>query len=318
MMKTSVLIPSEVSTAAALLKEGHPVAFPTETVYGLGAPIFQPKAIEKIFSLKGRPNDNPLIVHISDLSQVFQIARDIPDDFRLIADHFFPGPLTVVLLKHPAVPMTISAGLDTIAFRMPSHPVARELIHLVGEPLAAPSANLSGRPSSTRVEHVLQDFEGRISAVLDGGDCGVGLESTVISLLDPKHPVLLRPGAVTQTHLEEILGRHVGLPARNAPIASPGMKYRHYAPKASVKLFTCLNELDSHCRTQSCKRMLLTACALPELNGIADFFLLCPANLYAQLRFADQAEYQEIVIFCDEDMLSNAALMNRLTHAAAN
>ncbi|MFI5333578.1 MAG: L-threonylcarbamoyladenylate synthase, partial [Chlamydiales bacterium] len=156
-MKTIVLSPEEVEQATALLRGGELVAFPTETVYGLGAPISNSEAIAKIFSTKGRPQDNPLIVHISNLDDVARLARDIPEEFYLLAKRFWPGPLTVVLKRARTVPASISAGLDTVAIRMPQHPVARELIEKVGEPLAAPSANLSGKPSSTSAQHVLED-----------------------------------------------------------------------------------------------------------------------------------------------------------------
>src|SRR3989338_2727371 len=176
-MKTKVLKEEGLREAAALLKKGEVVAFPTETVYGLGAPVFYKEAILKIFALKHRPPDNPLIAHISNLSELAQIVTHLPDEFFLLEKRFFPGPLTLILPVHPAVPKEATAGLKNIGVRMPAHPLTLELITRVGEPLVAPSANLSGRPSSTSAGHVLEDFEGRIPAILDGGECAIGIES---------------------------------------------------------------------------------------------------------------------------------------------
>jgi L-threonylcarbamoyladenylate synthase len=320
-MQTELIFESNLNRAAQFLKKGDPVAFPTETVYGLGAPIFNARAIEKIFILKGRPRDNPLICHISHVDQVFLIARDIPKEFYCLADHFFPGPLTIILRKNPLVPSIVSAGLDTVAFRMPSHPIAQTLIDLVQEPLAAPSANLSGKPSSTNAKHVLEDFEGKISAVVDGGECLLGTESTVVSLVSPDRPILLRPGTIAKEHLEAILKNKVEIFSREIKegeeVSSPGMKYRHYAPMAPLKLFTSVDELISHCRSNlEIRRMLLSRTEIPELKGGADPFFLSIKELYACLRHSDREGYQEVLVFCDNSVLNEPALMNRLSRAA--
>jgi L-threonylcarbamoyladenylate synthase len=203
-METQLLGPKDIAKAALLLKEGYLVAFPTETVYGLGAPIFNEKLVAQIFASKGRPADNPLIAHISDLSQILEIACEIPPFFDQLTKEFFPGPLTLILKRHPRVPAIVSGGLDTIAVRMPDHALAQALITAVGQPLVAPSANLSGRPSSTEASHVLHDFSGSIAAVIDGGPTKHGMESTVLSLLKEK-PVLLRPGALSLADIEAVL-----------------------------------------------------------------------------------------------------------------
>ena len=217
------------------------VGIPTETVYGLAANALNGEACKRIFAAKGRPADNPLIVHIADLSQWEPLVRKIPEKARRLAEAFWPGPLTIILPKADCIPAEVSAGMDTVGVRFPAHPVARELIRLAGVPLAAPSANLSGRPSPTTAQHVWKDLEGKIEAVLDGGPCNVGVESTVISLaVDP--PRLFRPGGVTPAALREILGELEIDPAvvkpleEGAKVASPGMKYKHYAPKAQVKI----------------------------------------------------------------------------------
>ncbi len=230
---------SEIERAAGLIKAGEVVAMPTETVYGLAANAFDPAAVRKIFAAKGRPQDNPLIVHIAEVEDLYALAADVPEAALELFRTFAPGPLTVILPKKDTVPDEVSAGLPTVAVRMPSHPVARALIRAAGVPLAAPSANLSGFPSPTNAEDVLDDMTGRVACILDGGPCGFGIESTVVTLASTP-PRLLRPGVVTVEDLERVLG-HVDVDeAVLSPLkagkqaASPGMKYRHYAPNASI------------------------------------------------------------------------------------
>ena len=219
------------------------VGIPTETVYGLAANALDGAAVAKIFRAKGRPMDNPLIVHIADVADIerFRLVREIPDSARALAAAFWPGPLTIIMERTDAVPPEVSAGLDTVAVRFPSHPVAQRVIRAAGVPLAAPSANLSGSPSPTTARHVLNDMDGRIDAVLDGGVCSVGVESTVITLATDV-PRVLRPGGVTVEELRAVLGE-VAVDdavlhqlAEGARAASPGMKYKHYAPRANVIL----------------------------------------------------------------------------------
>lgn len=295
-----ILKSTQIRLAAELLLKGELVAFPTETVYGLGAPIFQPETIAKIYTAKGRPSDNPLIAHIASLSQVEQIARDIPPEFFLLAQAFFPGPLTIVLKKHPNVPAIVSGGLDTIALRMPSHPLAQKLILEVGQPLVAPSANLSGKPSSTTAQHVMADFK-EIGAVIDGGETEYGIESTVISLVST--PCLLRPGAVSKEAIEKALGRTLHEAAPEDALSSPGIRYRHYAPEARVKLFTSPDELELYLQTSPAMRRLV----ISHVQSV---------NLYALLRQADDEKQEEILIYCDAETVQNHALMDRLQKAA--
>jgi len=228
-----------VALAARLLTEGQLVAIPTETVYGLAGNALDGTTVRRIYEAKGRPQDNPMIVHISDISQLDGVCTDIPGKARALALKFWPGPLTMVLNKAESIPYAVTAGLPTVAVRCPSHPVARAIIRAAGIPLAAPSANLSGKPSPTEAAHVLNDLYGRIDAVVDGGACTVGLESTVIDLTCTP-PRLLRPGGITLEQLEAVLGEVAvdgavsGNPGPDVAPRAPGMKYRHYAPEAQV------------------------------------------------------------------------------------
>ena len=231
---------AKLQEAAGILRAGGLVAFPTETVYGLGGNGLLKEASRSIYAAKGRPSDNPLILHISDMKELEPITREIPHRARTLAEHFWPGPLTMILNKAEIVPLETTGGLSTVAVRMPEHEVARRLIALAGVPVAAPSANTSGRPSPTTAVHVREDLEGKIEAILDGGPSGIGLESTIVDL-SGEEPVLLRPGAITAEMLEEALGERVLLdPALEKPLdpsvhpKAPGMKYRHYAPKAPM------------------------------------------------------------------------------------
>lgn len=228
-----------INTACQILERGGLVAIPTETVYGLAANAFDEKAVADIFKAKGRPQDNPLIVHISDYDMLQIVAKDVPKKALELAQKFWPGPLTMVLPRKDEVPPSVSAGLDTVAVRMPSNEVARELIKKSGLPLAAPSANLSGSPSPTTADHVLSDLDGKIDAVVVSKKCDVGVESTVVTLCT-NPPRLLRPGGVTVEQLREVLPDIVvdkavlTEPEKGKPVSSPGMKYKHYSPKARV------------------------------------------------------------------------------------
>lgn len=229
----------KISRAGEILKNGGVVGIPTETVYGLAANALDENAVAKIFRAKGRPSDNPLIVHIADFDDIYKLASDVPKEAVLLANKFWPGPLTIILKSLDIVPKSVSAGLGTVAIRMPSHEVARQIIRSAGVPLAAPSANLSGTPSPTTAQHVMDDLNGRIDAVVDGGACSVGLESTVITLCDFP-PKILRPGKITPAELACVLGE-IEIDNSvfdklddNATPSSPGMKYKHYSPKANV------------------------------------------------------------------------------------
>lgn len=227
--------------AARLIAEGELVAFPTETVYGLGADALHSQAAKKIYAAKGRPSDNPLIVHISKFADLEMIAKEVPVQARKLSDAFWPGPLTMIVWKNEKVPYETTGGMDTVAIRMPNHPVALKLIEESGCLIAAPSANTSGKPSPTEASHVALDMDGRIPMILDGGAVGIGIESTIIDLTE-EVPMILRPGYITKEMLEEVLGEEVridpgiiALDSERKPKA-PGMKYKHYAPKADLVL----------------------------------------------------------------------------------
>src|SRR5512137_2047426 len=224
-----------ILTAAEVLRRGGLVAFPTETVYGLGADALNADAVKQIFVAKGRPLDNPIIVHIASVADLKALTSHVPERASLLIDRFWPGPLTLILQKSPDVPDDVTGGLGTVAVRMPQNKIALALIKALGHPIAAPSANLSGRPSGTTAEHVLQDFAGKIDMILDGGPVTVGVESTVLDL-SRKPPAILRPGAITQEDLEPLLGRVVMGRGAESKKRSPGTRYRHYSPKARVTL----------------------------------------------------------------------------------
>lgn len=230
----------KVREAAAIIREGGLVAFPTETVYGLGADALQPEASKKIYAAKGRPSDNPLIVHISRFEDLVSIAKEVPQEAKKLADAFWPGPLTMIVNKNEKVPYETTGGMDTVAVRMPNHPIALELIRQSGCLIAAPSANTSGRPSPTLAEHVAEDMNGKIPMILDGGAVGIGIESTIIDLTEDV-PMILRPGYITPKMLEQVIGAVKMDPGIIAPDSkkkpkAPGMKYKHYAPKADLVL----------------------------------------------------------------------------------
>jgi L-threonylcarbamoyladenylate synthase len=258
--------PDDLERAAHMLRDGLTVAFPTETVYGLGANALDAEAVSQIFAAKGRPSDNPLIVHIAREQDLLPLVTHIPDQARLCMERFWPGPLTLILPCTDRVPTTVTAGLSTVGIRMPDHDTALQLIAMAGVPLAAPSANRSGRPSPTTADHVLEDLSGRIAGVVDGGPAGVGVESTVLDVTGDK-PMILRPGGITREMLEEVLGP-VGIdPALgNESIApkSPGVKYTHYAPQGTMYLVegasasTKITELVRKAREQGKKVGILT------------------------------------------------------------
>lgn len=227
-----------IEQAGSILRAGGLVAFPTETVYGLGADALNERAAEKIYAAKGRPSDNPLIIHITNMDALEKIVSGIPGEARIIAEKYWPGPLTMIFNKSDAVPYGTTGGLDTVAVRMPSDSIARAVIDAGGGYIAAPSANTSGRPSPTSAEHVREDLDGKIDMIVDGGTVDIGVESTILDLT-VKPPMILRPGAVTQEMLEELLGEvsvDSALISENSkkPPKAPGMKYRHYAPKAAL------------------------------------------------------------------------------------
>lgn len=303
MKPTKILNAEDLGPALAALKNGEPVVMPTETVYGLAAPLFDERTVRRVFEIKGRPSDNPLIAHVASLAQAESLGEDLPELFYLLANRFWPGPLTLVVKKRREVPALVSAGQPTIAIRMPSHPAARKLIELSGQPLVAPSANLSGKPSPTRLRDVLEDLEGKVGCAIDGGNCEIGIESTVLSLYHSL-PTLLRPGSISKETLEEAIGLEIALPSSGGPILSPGMKYRHYAPNAEVRLVYRAEELEGP--------FILSPVLIPGKTVRP----LCAQILYAQLREADRLKVDRIEIFCPPSILENGGLMNRLLRAS--
>jgi len=294
-----------------ILREGGVVALPTETVYGLAAVFNDEEAVRSIFELKGRPADNPVIVHVSTLEQAAGVAI-FNDCAARLAAQFWPGPLTLVLPRQSGVPDIITAGLETVAVRMPDNEVFLDVVQRVGKPLAAPSANLSGKPSPTMAQHVVQDHDGRVP-VVDGGATRIGIESTVVRPLDDRI-ILLRPGHITRQDLERV----GGVPVVNAEdpdkAASPGTRYRHYAPHAKLTLITSDPLRSPPVPTGPLGNAVVLARTDPGW-GIP-WRELREENVYADLRWADDLHVDEILVHCDEAVLRNEALMNRLRHAA--
>ena len=249
MMKTKIVTidsacckDEDLQEASRILREGGLVAFPTETVYGLGANALLPEAAQKTYAAKGRPSDNPLIVHIADKAAVYDVAAEVSGAAERLMDAFWPGPMTLVLKKADSIPKETTGGLDTVAVRMPSHPVANRLIRLAGVPISAPSANLSGHPSPTEARFVIEDLDGRVDMIIDGGPVEIGLESTIIDLTG-ETPTILRPGYITREELKRVTAGVMmdpaieGPPAKDMVPRAPGMKYRHYAPRAQMTIY---------------------------------------------------------------------------------
>lgn len=307
--------------AVSLIKNGEFVVFPTETVYGLGANAFDPVAVAKIFEAKGRPQDNPLIVHISRVEEVKDIARDVPEVFYTLAERFMPGALTVVLPKSDLIPGIVTAGGDTVAVRMPDHPVARELISR-SFPLAAPSANRSKHVSPTTARHVYDDLCGRVPLILDGGECGVGIESTVLDLTSGS-PVILRPGAVTAEMLAPFLGVIPGSGKVIGTAKSPGMKYEHYAPTAEAYAAVSARsaaEFYDRCTAEGRHPVLLFRDIYPDVLGDRECISLGKSvedfmhTVYSALRAAEKS-YDVIVVETLEGEGRAASVMNRVMKA---
>ena len=321
-----------VEKAAELLRAGELVIIPTETVYGLAANALNPQAVANIFAAKGRPQDNPLIVHVDRMEMIPPLVKEVPQAAVKLAEAFWPGPLTMILPKSDAIPLVTSGGLDTVAIRMPSQPVARAIIARCGLPLAAPSANLSGSPSPTTARRCADDMDGRVAAIVDGGPCQVGVESTVVSLTGPV-PVVLRPGAVTPEMIASVLGECqvdksvLAKLEEGQKAASPGMKYKHYAPKASVTILRGSSE--SFCREVNRRGGQGTGvCALcfeedlPRLTvpaipyGHEDDDLSQAQQLFEALRELDERGAQ--VVYAREPHAGGVglAVYNRLLRAA--
>jgi L-threonylcarbamoyladenylate synthase len=332
-----------ITKTAGIIKQGGTVAFPTETVYGLGADALNPDAVRKIFKAKGRPHDNPLIVHIADQEQLGLVAIEVPDSAYVLMDAFWPGPLTMIFRRKDIVPDVTTCGLDTVAVRMPDDPIALGLIKEAGTPIAAPSANISGRPSPTNAEHVIADLSGRIDAVIDGGPVRVGVESTVLDMTSDI-PVLLRPGGIGVEQIREYLGVvNIGYTDRSTSageaVMSPGLKYTHYSPETRLVLVTGngsavvdkISELARDYLNRNIRFGLLVTYESAGTEVMAEYllsdnvFLLgsrydayeIASNLFAGLRYLDLEDVD--VIIADGSIGIDgigAAVINRLKKAA--
>lgn len=325
--------------AGKLIAEGELVAFPTETVYGLGGDALDPDASRKIYAAKGRPSDNPLIVHIADFDDMKRVAREVPEQAKKLADAFWPGPLTMIVWKSDAVPEATTGGMQTVAVRMPNHPVALELIRRSGCLIAAPSANTSGRPSPTEAQHVAEDLSGKIAMILDGGPVGIGIESTIIDLTEEK-PMILRPGYITPEMLSEVLQEEVvidpGIIAADdtRKPKAPGMKYKHYAPKAEMiivdgaqdAVIHKINELTAAKRVEGKKVAVIAtdetkdrydAQVILSMGKRADEDAIAQ-HLYKILRECDELDVGEIYSECFQTPRIGQAIMNRLLKAAGH
>jgi L-threonylcarbamoyladenylate synthase len=326
-----------IKKAAQIIKAGNLVAFPTETVYGLGANGLDSEAVKKIFEAKGRPNDNPLILHIANLKDVFYLASIIPLKAQVLMEEFWPGPLTLVFPKSKFIPEEITAGQETVAIRMPQHQVALALIREAGVPLAAPSANRSGYPSPTEADHVWKDLNGRIDAILDAGPTGLGLESTVLDI-SGEVPTILRPGGVTKEQLHEIIGQveyDAGLLDASVIPKAPGMKYTHYSPRAEVILLDgepnqVVGKLEVMVENYSLKGskvgLLLTDEIYHKVKDISTTYIRnlgkrqdldkIAQNIYKELRDCDTAGVDIILTETYQEEGLGTALMNRLLKSA--
>ena len=336
-MKTKLLRtrPADIAEAGGLLAAGQVVAIPTETVYGLAANALDGDAVLRIFEAKGRPQDNPLIVHISALEQLEDLAEELSPAVYQMAEHFWPGPLTMVVKKKAVIPDRTSAGLDTVGIRMPSHPVARAIIDAAGVPLAAPSANTSGKPSPTTARDVLDDLNGKIPAIVDGGACSVGVESTVVDMTGD-WPQILRPGAITEEMIAEAMGAAStdratleGL-SDDAKVRSPGMKYRHYAPKAPVILYEgspwdtfcgILEDMNQPWTGVICFEEFLPAIKESKSRlvyslGYSWDHAEHARRLFSLLRRFDRTQAKRILVQCPRTVGANAGTVNRLRKAA--
>ncbi|MDO4618593.1 MAG: L-threonylcarbamoyladenylate synthase [Clostridia bacterium] len=314
-----------------IIRRGGLVSFPTETVYGLGASAFSEDAVKKVFVAKGRPGDNPLIVHISDVSELSEIAEDIPEIAYKLFETFSPGPLTVILKKKDSVPMSVTAGLSTVAVRIPSHPIARALIKAAGVPIAAPSSNLSGKPSPTKAEHVISDMTGRIDAIIDGGDSEVGVESTVVEIVSGTVNIL-RPGGITKSDLLKVadkveVDKHVTKQVENSEIPrSPGMKYKHYAPDAEVIVFegdTKLTFEEIKNRLSEEKDITTGVMCYDGFGFDADLVIFMGENnenyaerLFSALRHFDELGIKKVFAQFKDDEEYGMAVKNRLFKSA--
>lgn len=330
-----------LSEAASIIKNGGTVIFPTETVYGLGANALDEDACDKIYKAKGRPSDNPLIVHITSMDELNKLVREIPKNAEIMADKFWPGPLTMIFDKKDIISYKITAGLETVAVRMPENKIARELIRLSACPIAAPSANTSGKPSPTSAQHVIEDMLGRVDMIIDGGSCDIGLESSVVDITGDI-PTILRPGKVTKEDIERLFGKCETDPAiiksdENIVPKSPGQKYRHYSPKAELILYKgnlqkMVNSMKKDCKKYIREAKKVGIIASEQTRNFYDNLndeivvkvvgdrknpLTIANNLFDVLRSFDSSKVNVILSESFDDKGIGGAIMNRLGKAAS-
>lgn len=314
---------------ADILRRGGTVGIPTETVYGLAANAYDSQAVAKIFTAKGRPQDNPLIVHIADMEMLPVLAAEVPESAKKLAEAFWPGPLTMVLKRTDKIPAMVSAGLDTVAVRMPSNEVARVIIRAADLPLAAPSANISGRPSPTTAQHVIDDLDGKIDAIVISGDCVVGVESTVILVADGQQR-LLRPGGITHEQLESVIGKveidsSVLSSELQTKVSSPGMKYKHYSPKTKIVIIEGSSQkfcdYVNH-KTEKCAAMCFSEdkdnISVPAIvYGNAFDDMSQARELFDALRLTDSLDVDVVYAHSPQKTGVGLAVYNRMLRAAA-
>ena len=323
----------ELRVVCNLVKNGEIVIFPTETVYGIGANAFDERAVGKIFIAKGRPSNNPLIVHIANKNMIYEITKDITEIEQKLIDEFMPGPFTIILKKNEKIPDIVSAGLDTVAVRMPDNVIARGIITFSGVPIAAPSANISGKPSGTTVDDIRKELEGKVSAIVDGGETQIGLESTVVKVIDDV-PYILRPGKITAEEIKKVVGKvefgnGIFKPVNsNEKVESPGVMYKHYAPNTPAELIYAENEEDfifEINKTIRAHRGDVVVVGFEEHRdkiivsderflslGHRDNFEEIARNMYKLIRKADQFSAEKIIIEGVKKQGLGVAIMNRL------
>ena len=323
----------ELNNIGKLIKSGEIVIFPTETVYGIGANAFDEKAVAKIFKAKGRPSDNPLIVHIADKNTIFQIAKDITDVEQKLIDNFMPGPFTLILKKTEKIPNIVSAGLDTVAIRMPNNEIAKQIIINAGVPISAPSANISGKPSGTTVADIRNELENKVSAIVDGGESEIGLESTVVKVID-EVPYILRPGKITPEDIKNVIGKvefGKGVFEKvkdNEKVESPGVKHKHYAPSTPAKMVYSENDVDLTNYINNIIKEYNGDCVVVGFDehrekvdiaknrfislGSQNNFEQIARNVYSSLRKADSISGKLIIIEGVKKEGLGIAVMNRL------
>ncbi|MFP4456111.1 MAG: L-threonylcarbamoyladenylate synthase [Clostridia bacterium] len=329
-METKVLKPNKmnIKLAAKLINNGEIIGFPTETVYGLGADAFNESAVKKIFQAKNRPSDNPLIVHIQDTSQLVELTYELTELEKRIINSFWPGPLSIVLKSKEKVPKVVTAGLDTIAVRLPAHPVAKEIIKEAKVPIAAPSANISGKPSATSAQHVFNDFESKIPLIIDGGKSDFGLESSVIRVLEGQI-VILRPGAITREMLSKIAPTTLSKNHEDTTPASPGIKHPHYHPNAKIILVKGMNyeEISNKVKKINNPNRRQAFFGFEKISSSDNFFKYSEVkgdnrlydyaqNLYSFFRDCDQLGVDEIIIHQVPLIGLGHAIMNRIEKAS--